>query len=38
MRAANNPLQADAVVIDEASMLDVHLAGELARSLSLPRE
>ena len=36
MRAANNPLQADAVVIDEASMLDVHLAGEL--SLSLPRE
>jgi exodeoxyribonuclease V alpha subunit len=38
MRAANNPLQADAVVIDEASMLDVHLAGELSRSLSLPRE
>ncbi|KOO32232.1 RecD/TraA family helicase [Chrysochromulina tobinii] len=33
MRAANNPLQADAVVIDEASMLDVHLAGALFHAL-----
>ena len=32
-RAANNPLETDAVVIDEASMLDVHLAGALFHAL-----
>ena len=32
-RNASNPLAADAVVIDEASMLDVHLAASLLRAV-----